>query len=423
MSARHDAVQSADLLISGIGRLVTPAGPGAKRGPQQAELLLLEDAALAVTDGMVSWLGPAAAWRGSTGDEVDLGGRAVVPGLVDPHTHLLWAGDRFDDLERRASGLSYERILAEGGGIRSTVRATAAAARGELLRLSRRRLADLASSGATTVEVKSGYGHTVEAEIALLEAIGDLRATSPVRVLPTLLIHVPDPDDRAGHLRAVVERLIPEVAARGLAARLDVFVEREAFSVDEAERILLAGRAHGFDLTLHSDQFHALGGVELAVRTGARSVDHLEAAGVEQIDQLSQGTTIATLLPGVSLELGLPPAPGRALIDAGVPVALATDLNPGTSPLHSSALALSLSVRVNRLRPAEALVAATVNAAAALGLGDVGWLGVGARADLLVLPEGDWRCLAHGLGGPGPLETYAAGVRVAAAAVRGGDSP
>ena len=401
-----------DRLVTGIAQLVTPAGPGAKRGAQQSELQVLKDAAMAVQDGTIRWLGPAAAWRGVAGDEVDLGGRAVVPGLVDPHTHLLWAGDRYDDLDDRLAGVPYERILARGGGIRSTVRATAAAERGALVRVARARLGDLVASGATTVEVKSGYGGTIEAELAALETIAALRVEAAVRVVPTLLIHLPDPVDRAGHLRAVIERLVPEVAARGLATRLDVFVEREAFDPGEAERILRAGRAHGFDLTLHADQFHAIGGVDLAVRFGARSVDHLEASGVEQIDKLAQGDTIATLLPGVSLELGLPPAPGRALVDAGVPVALASDLNPGSSPLYSTALALALSLRINGLRPAEALVAGTVNAAAALALDDVGWLGVGSRADFVVCADGDWRSLLHGLGGPGPIEAWAAGRRV-----------
>jgi imidazolonepropionase len=198
-----------------------------------------------------------------------------------------------------------------------------------------------------------------------------------------------------------------------------VFVEREAFTPDEAERVLLAGRAAGLDLTLHADQFHAVGGVELAVRLGARSVDHLEASGVAQIDALSRGDTVATLLPGVSLELGLPAAPGRALVDAGVPVAVATDLNPGSSPLYSTALALALSLRLNGLRPSEALVAGTVNAAAALGLDDAGWLGVGARADFVVCAEGDWRSLLHGLGGPAATETWAAGRRVDRGATAG----
>jgi len=408
----HGERQRVDLVIVGIGQLVTPAGPGVKRGARQGELQVLRDAVLAVRDGHVAWLGPASAWDGVAGHEVDLGGRAVVPGLVDAHTHLLWAGDRYQDQEDRLAGVAYERILARGGGIRSTVRATASAPREALVASALARLDDLVASGATTVEVKSGYGGSVEGELASLEAIAELRERAPVSVVPTLLVHLPDLDDRAGHVRGVIERLIPDVAARGLAGRLDVFVEREAFTLDEAERMLLAGRSVGLDLTVHADQFHAIGGVELAVRLGARSVDHLEASGVAQIDALAHGDTVAMLLPGVSLELGLPAAPGRALVDAGVPVAVATDLNPGSSPLSSTALALALSLRLNGLRPAEALVAGTANAAAALGLTDAGWLGVGARADLVVCAEGDWRSLLHGLGGPGPIETWAAGRRV-----------
>ena len=401
-----------DRVVTGITELVTPAGPGAKRGAQQGELQVLRDALLAVRGGRVAWLGPASAWDGVAADEVDLGGRAVVPGLVDAHTHLLWAGDRYQDQEERLAGVPYERILARGGGIRSTVRATSAAPRDALVAAAHTRLADLVASGATTVEVKSGYGGSVEAELASLEAIAELRRSASVTVVPTLLVHLPDPADRAGHLREVVQRLVPEVAARGLARRVDVFVEREAFTPDEAERVLRAARGAGLDLVVHADQFHAVGGVELAVALGARSVDHLEASGVAQIDALARGTTVATLLPGVSLELGLAAAPGRALVDAGVSVAVATDLNPGSSPLYSTALALALSLRLNGLRPAEALVAGTVNAAAALGEDDAGWLGVGARADFVVCADGDWRSLLHGLAGPGPVQVWAAGRRV-----------
>jgi len=414
----------ADLLLTGIGQLVTAAGPGARRGPAQGELRRIDDAALAIACGRVAWLGPAADWRGRAVQAVDLGGRAVVPGLVDPHTHLVWAGDRYDDLEARLEGVPYEAILARGGGIRRTVRATAAADRATLVASARPRLASLVASGATTVEVKSGYGGSVEAELASLAAIAELAGGARARVVPTLLIHVPDPDRREGQLRDVIERLLPEVVARGLARRVDVFVERSAFTAAEAERVLLAARALGLELTLHADQFHRVGGVELAARLGARSVDHLEVAGPAQIAALasaaatapSGGGTVATLLPGASLDLGLPHAPGRALIDAGVPVAVASDLNPGSSPVYATSLALALSLRLNGLRPAEALVAGTVNAAAALGLDDVGWLGPGARADLVVVPDPDWRALVAGLGGPGPLEVWAAGVRVDAAA-------
>jgi imidazolonepropionase len=400
-----------DLLLTGIRQLVTPDGPGARRGAAQGELMTIENAALAVHDGRVIWIGAAAAWRGGARDEVDLGGRAVVPGLVDPHTHLLWAGDRYDDLEARLSGVPYETILARGGGIRHTMRATAAASHADLVAAARARLNGLVASGVTTVEVKSGYGGTVAAELASLEAIADLRRSALVDVVATALVHVPDPDDRAGHLQAVIETLLPEVAERGLAERVDVFVERTAFTVDEAERVLHAARDLGFDLTLHADQFHAIGGVELAARLGARSVDHLEASGPAQVAALAANETVATILPGVALELSLPPAPGRALVDAGVPVAIGSDLNPGSSPVYAFPLALALALRLNGLRPAEALVAGTVNAAAALGRPGAGWLGPGSRADLVVVPDGDWRALIAGLGGPGPLEVWVAGRR------------
>ena len=407
-----------DVLLTGIGQLVTPEGPGPHRGPAQGRLRRVDDAALAIVRGDVAWLGRAADWRGRAVRTVDLGGRAVVPGLVDPHTHLVWAGDRYDDLEARLAGESYEAILARGGGIRHTMRATAGADRATLVRLAGARLGALVASGATTVEVKSGYGGGVAAEIASLGAIAELAAGARVRVVPTLLIHVPDPDDRDGHLRDVVERLLPEVAARALAWRVDVFVEASAFTVAEAERVLRAALALGLDVTLHADQFHRVGGVELAARMGARSVDHLEASGPAQIAALAAtgGKTVATLLPGASFELGTPHAPGRALIDAGVPVAVGSDLNPGSSPVYATSLALALALRLNGLRPAEALTAGTANAAAALGLRDAGWLGPGARADLVVVPDRDARALVAGLGGPRPLEVWAAGRRVFPAA-------
>jgi imidazolonepropionase len=407
-----------ETLLTGAAELVTPDGPGPHRGPDQGRTVRIPDAAVAIACGRVAWVGPAAAWRGSAVRTVDLGGRAVVPGLVDPHTHLLWGGDRYDDLEARLAGEPYEAILARGGGIRHTMRATAAADRATLVRSARARLDALVASGATTVEVKSGYGGTPAAEIASLEAIATLAGDVRVRVVSTLLIHMPDADDREGHLRDVVERLLPEVLQRGLARRVDVFVERSAFTVAEAERVLRAAQALGLDVTLHADQFHRVGGVELAARLGARSVDHLEASGPDQIAALAAtgGATVATLLPGASFELRTAHAPGRALIDAGVPVAVGSDLNPGSSPVYATSLALALALRLNGLRPAEALTAGTANAAAALGLDDAGWLGPGARADLVVVPDRDARALVAGLGGPRPLEVWAAGRRVSPAA-------
>ncbi len=417
MSDPSSRPPAADLLVAGVGQLATPFGPGPHRGASQRALRIVPDAVLAVRDGRVTYAGPARDWRGEARVTVDAGGAAVVPGLVDPHTHLVWAGDRLADFDARAAGVAYEAILARGGGIRHTVRETAAAGVDALVDAARPRLAALAREGATTVEVKSGYGFAPDAELRSLEAIARLSgpsdAAAPGRpaVVATLLVHLPPADgaERAAYVAAVVRSLVPEVARRGLASAVDVFVEREAFTLGEADAMLAAARAHGLAVTLHADQFHAVGGVELAVRHRARSVDHLEASGPAQVAALAAASTVATVLPGVTLHLGLPPAPARALVDAGAAVAVGTDCNPGSSPLFSPALAMALAVRLNRLTPAETLVAATANAAAALGLADRGWLGPGARADLLVLDAGDWRELPYALGRSVVARVFAAG--------------
>ena len=396
----QSVVEPVDVLLTGISQLATAPTAGAKRGAAMRELRVVRDAALAVRDGRVAWLGAAGAWRGEARALHDVGGAAVIPGLVDPHTHLVWAGDRLADFEARAGGAAYETILAAGGGIRHTMRATAAADVDALVAAARPRLAALARSGATTVEIKSGYGFTADAELRMLHAICLLQDESATTLVPTLLVHVPPASaaERDAYVRAVCEELVPAAARDGLAAAVDVFVERESFTVGEAERILRAAQAHGLAVKLHADQFHAVGGTELGVRLGALSVDHLEASGDAQIAALAASDTVATILPGVSLHLGLPPAPGRALVDAGAIVATGTDLNPGSSPVFSAALPLALAVRLNGLTPAEALVAATVNAAAALGLHDRGCLAPGCRADLVVLDADDWREIAYALG-------------------------
>ena len=389
-----------DLLITGVSQLVTAEGAEAKRGRAMGALMMVKDAAVAVSGGRIAWVGKASEWTGQAAAVVDAGGTAVVPGLIDPHTHAVWAGDRLADFEARTSGATYEEILAAGGGIRSTVRATASASVDELVLLARPRIQALLRSGATTIEVKSGYGFSPAAEIAMLEAISALAESSRARILATLLIHIPPADgsERRAYVEQVCRELIPEVARRGLASAVDVFVEREAWQVGEGEAIFAAAKVHGLGIKLHSDQFHSIGGVELGVRLGALSVDHLEAAGVAQIESLAASGTIATILPGVSLHLGIPVAPGRKLIDAGAAVAVGTDLNPGSSPLFSSAAALALAVRMNGLTAQEALVAGTLNAACALGLGDRGRLEVGCVADFLVLDSSDWRELVYALG-------------------------
>ncbi|MFC4637293.1 imidazolonepropionase [Deinococcus hohokamensis] len=383
-----------DTLFTGIAQLVSPA-QGLQRGRAMRTLTQINDAALLVREGFVAWAGPRSE-APQAAQTHDLGGVAVVPGLLDPHTHAVWAGDRLADFEARISGVPYEDILARGGGIRSTMRATAAADVDALVALARPRLAALRASGATTVEVKSGYGLDFDAEVRMLRAVQRLQAE--FSLVPTLLIHVPPQEGRSEYVRAVCEELIPQVVREGLATAVDVFCEKEAFTVEETRAIFGAAKAHGLHTKLHADQFHAIGGTELACGLGALSVDHLEASGEAQIRALAASGTVATLLPGVTLHLGLPAAPGRALIDAGAAVAVGTDLNPGSSPLFSTQLALALAVRLCGLTPAEALCAATVNAAHALGLQGRGALVAGQRADFLALHSADWRDLAYTLG-------------------------
>ena len=378
------------------------------------DLDVTPEAALAIKDGQIVWAGKARDWDGIADRTIDIAHRAVVPALIDPHTHAVWAGDRLADFEARTSGNTYEQILRAGGGIRSSIRATAAASRQELVRLAAPRIGALVRSGATTIEVKSGYGFTPAAELAMLEAIEDLRHTTPARLLATLLIHVPPPANkhRAAYVQEVCDYLIPQVAARRLASAVDVFVEQEAWHPDEAEAMLRCATQHGLVIKLHTEQFQRIGGLELGVKMGALSLDHLEACIAEQFSTLARSVTIATIVPGVSLHLGISAAPGRQLIDAGAAVAVGTDLNPGSSPLFSIATALALAVRLNGLTAQEALVAGTVNAACALGLSDTGRLEPGARADLLVLESSDWRDLVYTLGANPVREVWIGGQQV-----------
>jgi imidazolonepropionase len=405
---------NADLLITGISQLVTAEGAAARHGACMGELKIVEMAALACKDAKILWAGKHSEWTGEAVTTVDAGNRAVVPGLVDPHTHAVWAGDRLADFEARASGASYEDILLSGGGIRCTVRATTATSHDELVSLAVPRIEALLLSGATTIEVKSGYGFTPASEIAILEAIRSLAKHTKARLVPTLLIHIPPSEakDRAVYIDQVCKELIPEVSRRNLATAVDVFVEMAAWHLEEAERMFQCALDHNLATKLHTEQFHSIGGMELGVRMGALSVDHLEAMRPEQMATLAASSTIATILPGVSLHLGIPAASGRALVDAGAALAVGTDLNPGSSPLFSSSLALALAVRLNGLTPQEALVAGTVNAACALGLNNCGRLEAGARADFLVVDSHDWRDLLYPMGKNPVREVWIGGERV-----------
>jgi imidazolonepropionase len=321
---------------------------------------------------------------------VDAAGGLVTPGLVDPHTHLVFAGDRAHEYALRARGASYQEIARAGGGIAHTMAMTRRATEEELIALAAPRLDRLFRQGVTTAEVKSGYGLDLETELKLLRVIRRLGQTHPIDLVATFLgAHVVPPEyraDRARYVNLVVHDMLPEIAREGLAAFCDVFVEDTAFHPDEAMRILRAGSALGLRPKLHVDQLSDGGGARLAAELGAVSADHLEHTGAAGIQALARAGTAAVLLPGATLFLGQtarPPA--RAFLDAGVPVALATDCNPGTCPTENLPLMLMLGMSQLRMSPEEVLRAVTDHAAAAIGRGDVaGRLAEGRPADLVV---------------------------------------
>jgi len=362
----------------------------------QAELHLVPGAAVAWDGGTIRWAGPEAelpaAYAGAT--LLDAGGRLVVPGLVDCHTHLVFGGWRGNEFEQRLQGATYLDIARAGGGIMSTVRATRAASDEELHRRALVALEGMRRLGVTTVECKSGYGLDRDTELRILRLYRRLAQETPTRIVATFLgahvVPTEHRDDRGAYLRLLLDELIPAVAAEGLAACCDVFVEETAFSVEEGRRILLAGRAVGLRPKLHADQLSSCGGAELAAEVGALSADHLECISDAGIGAMARAGVVAVSLPIATLYLRQAPMPARRLIEAGVPVAVATDFNPGSAPSYDLPLAMMLACNLQRMTPAEALKGATIIAARALGLaGEVGAVAPGYRADLAVIDAPD----------------------------------
>jgi imidazolonepropionase len=322
---------------------------------------------------------------------------------VDSHTHLLFAGDRADEFELRLQGVSYQEIAARGGGILRTVRSTREASRNTLKSLARRRLDRMLCLGVTTVEIKSGYGLSFHDELRLLEIVAELDREHPCDLVPTFLgaHEVPEEyrDRRHEYVAVVSEQMIPAVAERGLAEFCDVFCDQGAFSVAETARILTAAREHGLRLKLHADEFSNQGATELAAEFGAVSADHLIQVSQAGIEALRRAGTIATLLPGTSWFLRINYAPSRRLIEAGVPVALATDCNPGSCMTENLPLIGAMACTQLGMRPAEVITALTLNAAAALGRADrIGSLEVGKQADLVLCDVPDYRQLFYHFG-------------------------
>jgi imidazolonepropionase len=350
------------------------------------------DAALAWRDGRVVWVGPEPELPAELAEAtvVDARGALVIPGLVDCHTHLCFGGWRDDEFAEKLAGVPYLEIARRGGGIARTMRQTREARIGDLVTKAARDLRAMRGLGVTTVEAKSGYGLSYEHELRQLEVYAALAKSQPTRLVPTLLAaHVVPPehrDDRAGYLEMIVERLIPEVASRGVARFCDVFVEETAFSVEEARRVLEAGQRHGLDAKLHADQITDGGGAALAAELGAASADHLERVSPEGIARMAEAGVVAVTLPLATAYLGQDPPPARALIEAGVPVAVATDYNPGSAPCYDLHLAIWLACVRQRMTPSEALLGATLHAARALRLDDeVGSLEPGKAADFVLL--------------------------------------
>lgn len=410
-------LKDADLLVIHAAQLVTCAGPaGPRRGAAMRAVALIPDGALAIQGGEILAAGTTeeilAAYQGRR--TLDASGKVVCPGFVDPHTHVVYAGQRIAEFELRIQGATYMEIMDAGGGIVSTMRATRLAPVESLMRQSRGRLDQMLALGTTTAEAKTGYGLDVESELHMLEAIAGLDQSHPLDLVPTFLgAHAVPPEyqgQTGGYVDLVVEQMIPRAAEwyagshfaqDGVPFFCDVFCEAGVFDLEQSRRVLEAGLRYGMRPKIHADEFKNLGGVSLAVELGAVSADHLDVTPPEEVAWLAQSDTVGVALPVVNFNLGsLHYADARGLIDAGAAIALSTDINPGSAPCPSMPIVMNIACRYQRLLPSEALIASTINAAYAVGLGArVGSLEPGKQADLLVLSATDYRLLAYQIGG------------------------
>jgi imidazolonepropionase len=406
-----DRAVSDSLLISGAAEIVTVRGRGPRRGDALSEIGVIRDGAILVRDGVIAAVGPSRKIEklkeSKKAEKVDVGGRVVLPGFVDAHTHLIHAASRAEEYELKIRGASYEEIAREGGGILNSVKKLRAATAEELKKRARGFLEKFAEYGTTTIEAKSGYGLDVTSELRILSLHKELDAEQPLEIVSTFLgAHVVPAEFRGKtcgtqrYLELLTEELIPEVAENGLAEFCDVFCERGAFTRGESRRVLEAGKARGLAPRVHAEQLSNTGATRMGIELGAASCDHLEYLKAADIRALGKSKTVATLLPGCDFHLGLERyAAARELIEAGAIVALATDFNPGTSPTLSMAMILSLACSRLRMTPAEVIAAATINAAYSLGRMDrIGSIERGKQADLAVFEVADYREIPYYFG-------------------------
>ncbi len=416
-----------DLIVYNAGRLVTCAGTGPKRGAALRDVAAMTGGALAVRDGLIVAVGDSDAIRRaySATEEQDAGGRAVVPGLVDCHTHVVYGGDRAQEFALRIGGASYLDILAAGGGIISTTSATRNASAAELYKQARARLDAMLALGTTTAEAKTGYGLDTVSECKTLDVIAALDADHPIDLVPTFLgAHAVAPEYAGrpdAYVDYVIEEMLPAVAAwhrtsslRSRPLYCDVFCEHNAFSVAQMQRVFTAAQRHAMPLKAHVDEFNALGGTALAIAMNAVSVDHLDVTTPADVALLARSDTIGVIMPAVNFNFGSSHfADARAMIDEGAAIALATDINPGSAPCPSLPLVMAIACRYQKLLPAEALNACTINAAYAMGMGEqVGSLEAGKQADFLILHERDEQHLAYQFGGNSVAQVFKRGRRV-----------
>ena len=416
------------IAIVNCAQILTLAGPARARvGPEMSELAIVAPGALLVRGKEIVEIGRTdqierAIEReqrsGAQCDVVDAGGRVILPGFVDAHTHPVFAGTRVDEFEQRIKGATYQEIAAHGGGIQSTVNRTRAASLEELVNAGKRYASWFLRGGTTTVEAKSGYGLSLEDEVKLLRAIRRLNQETPLRYVPTFLgAHTIPPEYRSrrdDYVSLLIDEMLPQIAREKLAEFCDVFCEENVFTTDESWRILSAARCHGLGLRIHADQISLGAGAKLAAELGSVTADHLEHTDAGGIAALKTVGVQPVLLPGSVYALGSSRYPAaRQMIDAGLAVVLATDFNPGSSPTTSMLTILSLAATHMKMTPAEAITATTINAAYSLNRGDkLGSLVPGKIADFVIHDTGDYRELAYFFGVNHAWQVYASGQRV-----------
>jgi imidazolonepropionase len=407
--------------VVNCGQLVTLAGPSRPRtGPELQELAILKDAAFTVSNGRIEQVGSYQEIKPHIQDAetIDAQGRAVLPGFVDAHTHLVFAGNRVAEFEQRIAGKTYQEIAAAGGGILFTLTNTRNATQEELVKTATRYTEWFLRGGTTTIEAKSGYGLTEDSELKILRVLRDLNQQTPLQLIPTLLAaHTVPPEfkqDRAAYIALITEKIIPEAASQNLARACDVFCDDHAFTMDEARVVLQAAQRHNLKLRMHVEQFRADGGAQLAAELSAQTADHLECTTQEGMNALHKSKVQPVLLPASVFALSRTQYPdARAMIATGLAPVIATDFNPGSSPTASMPLIIALAALYMKMLPSEALTAATINAAASLGLAhETGSIEAGKQADFAIHEFTDYRELAYFLGTPTRPRVFVTGKEV-----------